>query len=80
MNPIGSMERDNREIRMNQCVSTKGVNREQEITGFYGAGGIEVFDLTSISHSFKLCTSSYIEEKFAPVSLLQACSVLVKIA
>ena len=80
MNPIGSMERDNREIRIKQCVSTKGINREQEITGFYGAGGMEVFDLTSIRHSVKLCTSSYIQEKLAPVSLLHARSVLVKIA
>ena len=71
MNPIGSMERDNRETRMKQCVST---------TGFYGVRGMEVFNLTSIRHSVKLCTSSYIEEKFAPVSLLQARSVLVKIA
>ena len=45
MNPIGSMERDNREIRMKQCVSSKGINRAQEITGFYGAGGMEVFNL-----------------------------------
>ena len=80
MNPISSMERDNREIRMKQCDSTKGINREQEITGFYGAGGMEVFYLTSIRHSVKLCTSSYIQEKLAPVSLLHACSVLVKIA
>ena len=80
MNPIGSIERDNCEIRMKQCVSTKGINREQEITGFYGAGGMQVFYLTSIRHSVKLCTSSYIEEKFQPVSLLHARSVLVKIA
>ncbi len=79
MNPIGSMERDNCKIRMKHCVSTKGIKREQEITGFYGAGGMEVFDLTSICHSVKLCTSSYIEEKLAPVSLLHARSVLVKI-
>ena len=40
---------------------------------------MEVFDLTSIRHSVKLCTSSYIEEKLAPVSLLCDRSVLVKI-
>ena len=74
------MERDNREIRMKHCVSTKGINREQEITVFYGAGGMEVFYLTSIRHSVKLCTSSYIQEKMASVSLLHASSVLVKIA
>ena len=80
MNPIGSMERDNHEIRMKHCVSTKGINGEQEITGFYGAGGMEVFYLTSIRHSVKLCTSSYIQEKLAPVGLLHASSVLVIIA
>ena len=81
LNPIGSMERDNCEIRMKQCVSraTKHINKEQEITGFYGVGGMEVFSLTSIRHSVKLCTSSYIQEKLAPVSLLHARSVLVKI-
>ena len=41
---------------------------------------MEVFDLTSIHHFVKLCTSSYIEEKIGPVSLLHARSVLVKIA
>ncbi len=50
------------------------------INSFYGAGGMEVFDLTSIRHSVKLCTRSYIEGKLAPVSLLHARSVLVKIA
>ena len=80
MNPIGSMARDNCEIRMKHCVSTKGIKREQEITGFYGVGGMEVFYLTSIHHSVKLFTSSYIQEKLAPVSLLHARSVLVKIA
>ena len=80
MNPIGSMERDNRKIRMNHCVSMKGSNREQEITRFYGAGGMEVFYLTSICHFVKYCTSSYIQEKLAPVGLLHARSVLVKIA
>ena len=80
MNPIGSMERDNCKKRVKQCVSTKGIKMEQEITGFYGTGAMEVFDLTSIRYSVKLCTSFYIEEIFAPVSLLHARSVLVKIA
>ena len=80
MSPIGSMERDNCKIRLKHCVSTKDINREQEITGFYGAGGMEVFYLTSIRHSVKLCTSSYIQEKLAPVGLLHASSVLVIIA
>ena len=80
MNPIGSMERDNCKIRMKHCVSTKGINREQEITSFYGAGGMEVFYLTSIRHFVKYSTSSYIQEKLAPVGLLHARSVLVKIA
>ena len=76
------MERDNCKIRMKHCVSTKGIKREQEITGFFGRGkgGMKVFNLTSIHHSVKLCTSSYIQEKLAPVSLLHARSVLVKIA
>ena len=80
--PMGSMERDNYcKIRMKHCVSMKGINREQEITSsFYGAGGMEVFYLTSIRHSVKLCTSSYIQEKLAPVGLLHASSVLVIIA
>ena len=48
---MGSMERDNYcKIRMKHCVSMKGINREQEITSFYGAGGMEVFYLTSIRH------------------------------
>ena len=80
MNPIGSMERDNCKIRMKHCVSMKGINREQEITSFYGAGRMEVFYLTSICHFVKYCTSSYIQEKLAPVGLLHARSVLVKIA
>ena len=80
MNPIGSMERDNCKIRMKHCVSKKGINREQEITSFYGAGGMEVFYLTSIRHFVKYCTSSYIQEKLAPVGLLHDRSVLVKIA
>ena len=73
MNPIGSMERDNCKIRIKHCVSMKGIN------SFYGAGGMEVFYLTSIRHFVKYCTSSYIQEKLAPVGLLHARSVLVKI-
>ena len=80
MNPIGSMERDHCKIRIKHCVSMKGINREQEITSFYGAGGMEVFYLTSICHFVKYSTSSYIQEKLAPVGLLHARSVLVKIA
>ena len=79
MNPISSIERDNCKRRMKLCVSTKGIKREQEITGLYVVGGMEVFHLTSIHHSVKLCTSSYIQETLAPVSLLHARSVLVKI-
>ena len=49
------------------------------INSFYGTGGMEVFYLTSICHFVKYCTSSYIQEKLAPVGLLHARSVLVKI-
>ncbi len=83
MNPIGSMERDNCEIRMKQCVSSYKPHKQGTRNNWFfwrGQGGMEVFDLTSICHSAKLCTSSYIEEKLAPVSLLHARSVLVKIA